>query len=47
MAHGALPAQIVVADLIDIQGDQIHRWMMMRTIPPVTVQKPVDDVLRV
>ena len=36
-----------MGDLIHIERNQIHRGMMMRSVPAVAFQKPIDDVVRV
>src|ERR1041385_3276368 len=41
MPRGALFAEIVVADLVDIERHQIHGWMMVRAVPAVAVQKTI------
>lgn len=46
MTRRALAAQVVGADLIDIERHQVHGRIMMGAVPAVTVQKAVDDMLR-
>jgi hypothetical protein len=38
---------VALVHLVDVEGNQIHRRVMVRAVPPVTFQKAVDDVLRV
>ena len=47
MARGALAAQVVGADLVDVERDQVHGRIMVRAVPAVAIQKAVDDVLGV
>src|SRR5688572_9980828 len=44
-ASCALPAQIVCAHLIDVQGNEIHRRMMVAALPSIALQKSIDNVL--
>ena len=46
-ARCAIATQIVGAHLVDVQRNQIHLRMMVRAVPAVSLQIPVDDVLRV
>ncbi len=45
MPGGAFPAEIVGADLVDVQRYQIHLRTVVRTVPAIPIEKPVNDVL--
>jgi hypothetical protein len=47
MPRAALSAQIVLADLIDIERHEIERRMVILTMPAVSIQKTVDNMLGV
>ena len=44
-APDSLMAQVAGSDLVDVQGDEIHRRLVMAAVPAIAVQKPVNDVL--
>jgi len=46
MARATLAAQIRSPDLVYIERYQIHRWIMVGAVPPVAIQEPVHDMLR-
>lgn len=43
----AVTAQIALADLIDVERNDVHRRMMVRAMPAVPVEVAVDDVFAV
>jgi hypothetical protein len=45
MAVGALLKEVTLAMLIDVERDDIHRWMVIDTVPSIAIEKAVDDVL--
>src|SRR5262249_8199692 len=42
----AVAAQIAVRKLVDIKRNQLNRRIVMPALPPVTLQKTIDEVLR-
>src|SRR5271165_244087 len=44
-SRGSVAAEVVGADLVDVHRNQIHRRMMMRTVPSVAFEEPVDNML--
>jgi len=40
-------AHIVFADLIDVDRDEVHWWVMPCPVPAIAFEEPVDDMLRV
>jgi hypothetical protein len=46
-AQPSLICEIALRMLIDIEGDDIHRRSMMSTIPAISFQESIDDVLTV
>ena len=47
MASAAFAAQIIVADLVDIERNQIEWRVMILAVPAVPVEEPVNNVLGV
>jgi len=47
VAVGALLKEVALAVLIDVERDDVHRWMVIDAVPSIAVEKAVDNVLRV
>src|SRR5690349_5977297 len=47
MARAAFTAQIVLADLVDVERNEIERRMMILAMPAVSIEETVDNMLGV
>ena len=47
MPPGSFAAQVILANLFDIQRHDIHLWSMMASLPTISLQEAVDDMLGV